>query len=166
MPKIFTRTNRFGTPYVSVLFSLAVATLAFTSVKTSAYTIFTYFVSTVTLFGTIVWMQIMYSNIRFRRACKVHGIELDDLPYRSRLNPYLCYWGLGGTAFLSLTKGFAAFIHPFSWKSFVTNYSKSVASRSVAKLIHQSPSPRSSSSTSDSRCSSTGRGNSRSRQWT
>ena len=68
----------------------------------------------------------MYSHIRFVKACKVHGIDrYTDLPYYSRLNPFMSYFGIAGTMLISITKGFAAFIHVFDYKSFITNYSES-----------------------------------------
>ena len=126
MPKILGTTNRSGTPYIAVCFSLFVTCLGFTVAKASAYVVFQYFVSTVTLLATIVWTQIILTNLRFRRACKTHEIDPDSLPYRSKLNPFMCYWGVAGIVLIIVTKGFTSFIHEFQYKSFITNYRKSI----------------------------------------
>ncbi|WRT63130.1 uncharacterized protein IL334_000033 [Kwoniella shivajii] len=122
LPKIFLRTNRFGTPWFSVLCTMTFSCLAFTACQTSAFVVFKYFVSAVTLMSTIVWMMIMFTHLRFIRACRVHGIDRQSLPYVSKLNPFLSWWGIIGTGIVSITKGFDAFIHKFNKISFVTNY--------------------------------------------
>ena len=124
LPKIFMRTNRWGSPYVGVLTTLTFCLLALTSVSTSAYSVFKNFVSAVTLVSTIVWIMIMITHLRFVKCCEFHGIDRNDLPYTSRFTPWLTWWGLCGTAFISLSKGFSAFIHHFDSTSFVVNYSE------------------------------------------
>jgi amino acid transporter len=94
------------------------------TVKTSAYTIFKYMVNAVTLFSTIAWMGILFSHIRFMAACRAQGISRASLPYTSRLNPFLSWWGFIGTAVISITKGFDAIAFKFNKITFVTNYGK------------------------------------------
>ncbi|KAK4689407.1 hypothetical protein P7C73_g696, partial [Tremellales sp. Uapishka_1] len=121
-PKIFMRTNRNGTPYVALSVSLLFSALAFTTVNTSALTIFKYFVSATTLFSTIAWMSIMFSHIRWMKACNVQGISRSDLPYTNRLNPYLSWWGLIGTFIISVTKGFDSIVLKFNATNFCVAY--------------------------------------------
>lgn len=121
-PKIFLKTTRFGVPWVALCLSLSFTCLAFTAVSTSAFTIFKYFVNTMTLFSTIAWMSILYSHIRFMKACKAQGIKRSDLPYWNKLNPYMSWYGLIGTAIISFFKGFDSLTPHFEVKSFVTNY--------------------------------------------
>ncbi len=121
-PKIFMTTNKHGTPYIALIISLIFSALAFTTVQTAAFTIFKYFVSAVTLFSTIAWMAILFSHIRFMKAMKVQGISRSTLPFSSRLNPYLSWWGLIGTAVISITKGFDAIVGTFNTISFCVNY--------------------------------------------
>ena len=124
-PKFLMRTNRWGTPYIALSISLLFSSLAFTTVSSSAYTTFKYFVSAVTLFSTIAWMAILFSHIRFMKACKVQGVPRSSLPYRNSLNPYLSWWGLIGTAVISITKGFDAIVHKFNRINFCVNYGTS-----------------------------------------
>ncbi|WVQ77930.1 hypothetical protein IAT38_000010 [Cryptococcus sp. DSM 104549] len=95
-PKLFLTTNRNGTPYYCLVISLLFSCLAFTTVKSSAYTTFKYFVSAVTLFSTIAWLAIITSHLRFMKACKRQVI--------------------------SLTKGFDAIVLKFNRVNFVVNY--------------------------------------------
>ena len=124
MPKIFAITNKRGTPYVAVLTTLCFSMLAFTSISTSAYTTFKYFVSGVTLMSSMVWMMICFTHIRFMKACKKQGINRATLPYYNKLNPFLSYYGLIGVGIISLTKGFDAFIPHFQTINFIVHYSE------------------------------------------
>jgi amino acid transporter len=56
------------------------------------------------------------------RGMKAQGISRDTLPFKAPLQPYLSYIALGFTVVLSLIKGFDAFINPFDYKTFITNY--------------------------------------------
>jgi len=98
--------------------------LAFTSISTSAYTTFKYFVSGVTLMSSMVWMMICFTHIRFMKACKKQGINRATLPYYNKLNPFLSYYGLIGVGIISLTKGFDAFIPHFQTINFIVHYSE------------------------------------------
>jgi len=124
LPKIFAITNKRGTPYVAVLTTLCFSMLAFTSISTSAYTTFKYFVSGVTLMSSMVWMMICFTHIRFMKACKKQGINRATLPYYNKLNPFLSYYGLIGVGIISLTKGFDAFIPHFHTINFIVHYSE------------------------------------------
>lgn len=121
-PKFFLKTNRHGVPWIALLVSLSFTTLAFTAVSTSAFTIFKYFVSAMTLFSTIAWMCILYSHIRFMKACKAQGIKRSDLPFWNKFNPYLSWYGLIGTGIISFFKGFDSLTPHFDAKLFCTNY--------------------------------------------
>ena len=130
LPKFFMTVNRNGTPYYAVSISMLVCCLAFTATTSSAYTVFRYFVSAVTLTSTLVWIGIFCSHIAWRRACRKQGVSLATLPYRNRFSPFLSWWGVIGVGVISLTKGFDAFVGKFDVVSFVTNYSKPHAEHS------------------------------------
>jgi amino acid transporter len=57
--------------------------LAFLCVSTDAYTIFSYFVSTTTIFGSLTWISILASHVGFMRGMKAQGISRDTLPYKA-----------------------------------------------------------------------------------
>ena len=59
----------------------------------------------------------------FRRAFEAQGLSRNDLPYKSRWQPFLAWYGLVGCVFVMLLNGFYLFING-SWdtESFVFCY--------------------------------------------
>jgi amino acid permease len=49
-----------------------------------------YFVSTVTIFGSLTWISILASHVAFMRGMKAQGISRDTLPYKSVSHECLC----------------------------------------------------------------------------
>ena len=93
-PKIFAKTLQNGNPIWAVGFSSCFVALAFMNASKSASTVFQYFVSLVTIFAVLNWIAILVSHISFRKALKVQGIELAQLPYVGPLQPYGSYFAL------------------------------------------------------------------------
>jgi amino acid transporter len=112
-PPIFRRTNRKGVPYVAVLSTWAVGLLAFLNVSNSGATVFQWFVNISTISGYIAWIVVLITYIRFRKAMVFQGM-LDQLPFRTPLQPYASYFILGLISLLTLTNGFQHFI-PGNW---------------------------------------------------
>ncbi|GAA6017552.1 hypothetical protein JCM10207_001204 [Rhodosporidiobolus poonsookiae] len=121
-PRFFMRTNRFGTPYFASAFCSIICCIAFLAVESSSKTVFGYFVSLVTVFGSLTWMSILGSHMRFMKALKAQGISRDELPWKSPLQPYMAYTGFGITAVVTIFKGFDAFTPTFNHKTFITHY--------------------------------------------
>ncbi|ORY35551.1 putative amino acid transporter [Naematelia encephala] len=120
-PRIFTRCTSRGVPWVAFVFTGAFMGLAYLVASDDALTIFNYFVSTVTIFGSLTWISILASHIGFMRGMKAQGLSRDTLPYKAPFQPYLSYFALFFTCLLSFFKGFDAFM-PFDYKSFITHY--------------------------------------------
>ncbi|EOD48908.1 putative dicarboxylic amino acid permease protein [Neofusicoccum parvum UCRNP2] len=122
-PRVFARTlERNGVPIVGVLFTAAFAVLAFMNVAKSSSTVFGYFVSLVTVFGTLNWISILVSYVQFTRAMKAQGIGREQLPYRGPLQPYGAYAALGVTMLITFFNGYNAFIPTFNVSTFMTSY--------------------------------------------
>lgn len=85
--------------------------LAYMNVSSSASTVFSYFVSLVTVFGTINWINILVSYIGFIRGMKAQGIARSEMPYRGPLQPYGAYFALGMTCLIVFFNG-SYFMHP------------------------------------------------------
>lgn len=68
-------------------------------------TVFGYFVSLVTVFGTLNWVSLLVSYIGMRRSLRKQGIPLSDLPYRGPLQPYGAYFALLMTVLIVLFNG-------------------------------------------------------------
>ncbi|WWC68267.1 uncharacterized protein I206_102190 [Kwoniella pini CBS 10737] len=120
-PRIFTKCNKRGLPWVSFIFTGSFMLLAYLVSSNDALTIFNYFVNSLTLFLGLAWVSILASYIAFQRGLKAQGISRDSLPYKAPLQPYLSYFGLFLICLVCFFKGFDAFM-PFDTKSFVTNY--------------------------------------------
>jgi amino acid transporter len=121
-PAIFARTTRLGVPYVAVLFTWAVACLAYLNVSNNGATVFTWFTNISTISGFIAWIVIMITYLRFRSAMKYNGM-LRTLPFRTPLQPYATYASLLIIVILTLTNGFQVFF-PSQWSasSFLAAY--------------------------------------------
>ncbi|KAI5919368.1 proline-specific permease [Camillea tinctor] len=121
-PKIFATTSRRGVPWVAVLATLAIGCLAFLNVSNSGAAVFTWFTNISTISGFIAWIVVMVTYLRFRRAMAFNDL-LDQLPFRTPLQPYATYFTLLLITLLTLTNGFQVFF-PSEWSvsSFLASY--------------------------------------------
>lgn len=121
-PRWFGITSKRGVPYVAVLFTLAIGTLAFLNVNNTGAVAFQWFSNLSTISGFIAWIVVLITYIRFRKAMTFHGM-LDVLPYRTPLQPYAAYFMLFLITLLTLTNGFQVFV-PSMWSasSFLAAY--------------------------------------------
>ncbi|KAK7014905.1 aa-permease domain-containing protein [Favolaschia claudopus] len=120
-PRIFSRVNGRGVPYVSLALCTAFCSLVFLNVSSSSARVFGWFVNLVSTFGAITWMCIAYSHISFMRALKAQGKSRDTLPYKAPFQPYGSWLALISTGIIVFFKGFDAFM-PFQVDKFLTNY--------------------------------------------
>jgi amino acid transporter len=102
-PKIFTKINRFGIPYLAVAFFSAFLCLGYM---------------------TLNWICICIIYLRFFYGCKKQGIDRhSELPWAAPLQPYTTWASL--TVFITLlfTGGYATFIHgEWSTETFISSY--------------------------------------------
>ncbi|KAI1264642.1 amino-acid permease inda1 [Xylariaceae sp. FL1019] len=121
-PKWLAITSKRGVPYVAVLFTLAIGSLAFLNVSASGASAFNWFSNISTISGYIAWIVVMITYLRFRKALDSHGM-LQSLPFRTPLQPYATYFILLIVTILTLTNGFQVFF-PKNWSasSFVAAY--------------------------------------------
>lgn len=121
-PRWFAITSKRGVPYVAVLFTLAIGTLAFLNVSNTGAVAFQWFSNLSTISGFVAWIVVLITYIRFRKAMSFHGM-LDALPYRTPLQPYASYFMLFLITLLTLTNGFQVFV-PSMWSasSFLAAY--------------------------------------------
>lgn len=86
-PRIFTRCNSRGVPWVAFCFTGCFMGLAYLVSDKSALTIFNYLVSTVTIFGSLTWISILSTHVAFMRGMKAQGLSRHDLPYKAVRTP-------------------------------------------------------------------------------
>ena len=123
-PKIFTRLNRFGVPYVAVaLFGLFMC-LGYMTLSNTASTVFTWLQDLVSISTLVNWICICVVYLRFHYGCKKQGIDRQhDLPWAAPLQPYTTWAALILFIILLFTGGYATFIHGhWDTETFVSSY--------------------------------------------
>ncbi|GAA5913819.1 uncharacterized protein JCM6883_004006 [Sporobolomyces salmoneus] len=121
-PRFFMRTNRWHTPYYSLLFCTAICCIAYMNVSSGSKKVFGYFTALVTIFGALTWMSILWSHIRFMKALKAQGISRDTLPWKAPFQPYFAWVCLIFVGIVTFFKGFDSFTPKFKHDSFITAY--------------------------------------------
>ncbi|WOO83287.1 General amino acid permease AGP3 [Vanrija pseudolonga] len=121
-PKIFGATNRYGAPYVAVAFCNAFGLLALLNLSDGAVVVYNWMVSIGGVSTFITWTSIVACHIRFRKALKLQGISVDELPYRAAFFPYAAYVAFAGGFFLIFFQGWTVFLPPFDVQTFLMNY--------------------------------------------
>ena len=112
-PWFFKRTTKRGVPWAAVVFTWAIGCLAFLNVSESGANVFQWFSNITTISGFIAWIIIFITYLRFRKAMIFNNM-LDQLPYRTPLQPYATYFMLLIITILTLTNGFQVFF-PKEW---------------------------------------------------
>ncbi|TVY86028.1 Proline-specific permease, partial [Lachnellula willkommii] len=121
-PKVFSRTNRRGIPYLAVLATWSISLLAYLNVSNTGATVFNWFVNISTISGYIAWIIVMITYLRFRKAFEYNEL-LHILPYRTPFQPYATYFVLFLVSLLTLTNGFQVFFPgKFSVSNFLAAY--------------------------------------------
>ncbi|KIJ55957.1 hypothetical protein M422DRAFT_198811 [Sphaerobolus stellatus SS14] len=122
-PKIFARTNKRGTPWVSLLLSTALGLLAYMGLSSSSNQVFQWFSNMSAVTGMLNWFGICITLIRFRRGLKAQGLGTGILPYKSFLQPYAAWWSLGWVILIILFADWPVFLKGhWDHSSFITNY--------------------------------------------
>ncbi|KAH7126348.1 amino acid permease/ SLC12A domain-containing protein [Dactylonectria estremocensis] len=122
-PRIFLKTTSWGTPWVCVLFFTAFMFLSFMSLSAGAMTVFWWFVD-LTAAGVLVsWSSILLNHIRLRKAMKVQGIPVSQLPWHNSWTIYSSYAALVMSLTILFTGGFSVFTKG-NWSAvgFVSSY--------------------------------------------
>lgn len=104
-PKIFMRTTQKGVPIYGVIATSCFSLLAYMNISSSSATVFGYFVSLVTVFGTLNWINILLSYVGFVRGMKAQGMTRAELVYRGPLQPYGAYVALILTIVITFFNG-------------------------------------------------------------
>ncbi|KXN92037.1 Amino-acid permease inda1 [Leucoagaricus sp. SymC.cos] len=82
-PRFFTYVDKSSRPLWSVAAILLFAPLAYINLAEKGAIIFDWLVALSGLSTLVAWLSICLCHIRFRRAWKVQGHSLDELPYRA-----------------------------------------------------------------------------------
>ncbi|EKG20418.1 Amino acid/polyamine transporter I [Macrophomina phaseolina MS6] len=122
-PKFLLKCSRTGVPYYCVGVTAAVSLLTYMSVSSGAGVVFEWMMNIVTIAQLFTWCSVLVAYIRFRQACHAQGVTDDQLPMRSRFQPYVAYITLGFFAIIILFNGFSVFTNGnWSIDDFITAY--------------------------------------------
>lgn len=122
-PKVFLRTTRYGIPWVAVLFQTSIMLLGYLSVSNNALNVFWWFVDLTAAGVLISWITILANHIRLMQACKVQGIDPNELPWHNKATKYTSWAALVSCIIILFTAGFTVFTKG-NWDtaSFITSY--------------------------------------------
>lgn len=123
-PKIFTRINRFGIPWVAVTLYGLFMCLGFMTLADSANVVFNWLQDLISIATLVNWMCICVVYLRFYYGCKKQGINRSaELPWAAPFQPYTTWASLFLFTVLLFTGGFATFIKGH-WvtETFVSSY--------------------------------------------
>ncbi|KIY65293.1 general amino acid permease AGP2 [Cylindrobasidium torrendii FP15055 ss-10] len=110
-PKFFTRCTRQGVPIYSVVFTLAIALLAFLQVSNNSAVVLQWFINLVTASQLLNFAFIAFTYLRFYYAMKAQGIDRSTLPHRSFWQPFCAYYSLIGCSVMALVGGYTVFLN-------------------------------------------------------
>ncbi|KAG6061260.1 hypothetical protein E4U32_003050 [Claviceps aff. humidiphila group G2b] len=109
-PACFKKTNKYGTPYWSVVFCSLLGLLAFLNLSEKGGTVFKWLLNITAVAGFIVWALINVCHLRFMNVLASRGINRSSLPYTAPWQPYLSWLGVIFNVLILLTSGFTVFI--------------------------------------------------------
>ncbi|CZT17998.1 related to amino acid permease [Ramularia collo-cygni] len=121
-PAIFAKTTANGTPVYALVFSNALGLIAMLNYTVGTGKIFTYLTNITGSATYIAWACIGVVHLRFRRAWKVQGYTIEELPFKAFLYPYGTMFVIVLNTFLVIVAGYANFVGAFHVVDFVINY--------------------------------------------
>ncbi|EMR67501.1 putative general amino acid permease agp3 protein [Eutypa lata UCREL1] len=120
-PKFLGWTDKRGVPIPAIVVANATGALSMMNVSTGAAEAYQYIVNLSGVSTFLVWGSISFIHIRFRKAWKLQGYHVEDLPFVSLFYPYNAYFGVAANIILALIQGWQT-LAPFDAGSFVDAY--------------------------------------------
>lgn len=120
-PKIFTKVNKKGIPYVAIHFVHIFGFLSILSVSASGTVAYSYIVNVAGVAAFIVWTGICFTHLKFRWGWIHQGYSVKSLPFVAPFFPYLDYVCIFVGTLLTLVQGWSCF-SPFNYKTFIDGY--------------------------------------------
>lgn len=109
-PKILTRLNRNGVPYMCVIVTTGLACLSYLSVSEGTAKVLGWWISLVTASQLLNWIIMSFTWLRFNNAIKAQGLDRNTfLPYRSRFQPFAAWYALVMSACVLAISGYTYF---------------------------------------------------------
>lgn len=121
-PAVFAKTSKNGTPIYALVFSNALGLIAMLNYSVGTGKIFTYLTNISGSATYIAWACIGVIHLRFRRAWKIQGYSVEELPFKALFYPYGTWFVILLNTFLVFVAGYADFVGGFHVVDFVINY--------------------------------------------
>ncbi|WWD16934.1 hypothetical protein CI109_101366 [Kwoniella shandongensis] len=124
-PKLFLKTNRWGSPYWAVALSCIFMPLAYLECSTSntPALVFNWFVNLVSVAGLMAWFIIAITFLRFQWALKRLGVDRSELPYRAPMPVFLGWFSTIFSFLIIFFSGYTVFLKGnFTASGFLSNY--------------------------------------------
>lgn len=107
-PKIFAYVDKSGRPLWAVIFILAWGPLAYVNLAENSSTVFAWLLALSALSTLFTWGSIMLCHIRFRKAWRVQGHSIEELPFRAMFGVTGSWIGLVLVFLVMLAQGYIA----------------------------------------------------------
>ena len=121
-PAIFARTTSNGTPVYALVLSNALGLISILNYKAGPGVVFGYLISISGAATFVAWAVIGVIHIRFRKAWKIQGYTLEEMPFKAMLYPYGTILVILLNTFLVFISGYSVFIDGFDYVSFIVDY--------------------------------------------
>ncbi|TEY59631.1 hypothetical protein BOTCAL_0190g00200 [Botryotinia calthae] len=123
-PKLFTRVNRAGVPYIAAAMYALFMCLGYMTLSSTASTVFTWLQDLVSIATLVNWISILLVYLRFQAGCKKQGINRHtELPWAAPFQPYTTWVSLALFVILLFTGGYVTFIHSeWDTETFISSY--------------------------------------------
>lgn len=93
-PKFFAYIDKHGRPVWCVTVQVLFGFLAYVNEGASGPVVLGWFLAVTSLSGQFAYASACIAHIRFRKAWKLQGRSLEDIPWRSAFGIYGSYWAL------------------------------------------------------------------------
>lgn len=98
-PAILAYVDKKGRPIYCIIIQLAIGLIAYIGVSTGGLTVFNWLLAIGSLAATFMYFSINVALVRFRKAMRLQGRSLDEIPWKS---PFGIWGGYLGAALASL----------------------------------------------------------------
>ena len=116
-PRVLLKCTKKGVPIWCVLLTASISLLTYMTVSVGANSVFNWFQTLTTITSLFTWVSICISYLRFRAAMQAQGVDRNTLIFKSKWQPYTCYFALVYFTIIIIFNG---------WKVFTRQYDSDV----------------------------------------
>ncbi|CCH41696.1 General amino acid permease [Wickerhamomyces ciferrii] len=120
-PRFLGWKDKRGVPIYAITLMNLLGLISLMNVSTGASKAYNYIVNISGVAVFMVWGIISFTHLRVRKAWKLQGYDISTIPYKSQFYPWITWFGLGATIFLTLVQGWTS-IKPFKVDEFIDSY--------------------------------------------